>query len=170
MSTHTCFKWSHTWMLKLNLVCNGMVIGKLNQWKICISHYVFWSTERSSLMNIEGKNGHQLVKKFIQQNFKLPMPPKFGSLLFLVLTEMENCHWLLWKNWKMAAILWKIVVQQNSKLLIPQKFGFLLFLVSMETENWHQPVWENSHHFARNHCTMKFQITDCPQRLALCFS
>ena len=27
-------------MLKLNLGCSGMVMGKLNQWKICVSHYV----------------------------------------------------------------------------------------------------------------------------------
>ena len=88
-----------------------------------------------------------------------PSVDRNGKLSLAIMKKLKNgCN------------LWRIVVQQNSKLLIPQKFGFLLFLVSMETENWHQPLWENSHHFARNHCTMKFQITDCPQRLALCFS
>ena len=29
-------------MLKLSVGCSGVVIGKLNQWKICIGHYALF--------------------------------------------------------------------------------------------------------------------------------
>ena len=38
-------------LLKLNLGCSGIVTGKLNQQKICISHSALLSAERSSHMN-----------------------------------------------------------------------------------------------------------------------
>ena len=55
MSMHKCFKHSHAWMLKANLGCSGVMMGKLNQWKICISHYALLSVERSSHMNVMHK-------------------------------------------------------------------------------------------------------------------
>ena len=77
----------------------------------------------------------------IQKNFQLPTPPKFGSLVFRVLTEMEYQHRLLWKNWKMAAISLISIIQKNFQLLTPPKFGSLVFRVSTEMEYQHQPYF-----------------------------
>ena len=52
MYMHKCFKHSHDWVLKPNLGCSGMVMGKMNQWNICIGHYALLSAERSSCMNV----------------------------------------------------------------------------------------------------------------------
>ena len=59
----------------------------------------------------------------IQQITNSPPPQKFGSLLFLVSTEME----------KMATILKRIVVCPNYEPP-PPKFGSLLFLMSTKME------------------------------------
>ena len=57
----------------------------------------------------------------IQKNFQLPTPPKFGSLVFQVSTELEYQHPPLWKNWKMAAISLILIVWKNFLLLTPPK-------------------------------------------------
>ena len=79
----------------------------------------------------------------VQKNFKLPTPPKFGSLVFRVLTEMEYQCWPLWKNWKMAAISFNINRTEKFQITDPPKFGSLVFWVLTEMEYQHQPLWKN---------------------------
>ena len=79
-------------MLKPNPGYSGVVMEKLNQWQIYISHYALLSAERSSYMNVEWENGHHFAKNYHIVNSKLPVTPKFRSPLFLVSTEMENWH------------------------------------------------------------------------------
>ena len=59
MSMYKCFKHRNVIVLecwKLNQGWSGMMMGKLNQWKSCIIHYLLLSTERSSHMNVEGNH------------------------------------------------------------------------------------------------------------------
>ena len=65
------------------------------------------------------------------------------------------------KNGKMAAISLKIIIQQNSQLLYRPPPSIvnrnrILVLAIMNK-------WKNGYHFAENHPTAKFQITDLPK-------
>ena len=73
------------------------------------------------------KNGHHLVNIDCTEKFQMTNPPKFGSLVFRVLMEMEYQHWPLWQSWKMVTILLISIVQKISNYW-PPKFwvsGFL---------------------------------------------
>ena len=72
------------------------------------------------------KNGHHFVNIDHTENFKLLTPQKFGSLVFWVSTEMEYQCQPLWKNWKMASLLWISIIRKNFKLLAPQSLGLWL--------------------------------------------
>ena len=49
------------------------------------------------------KNDSSSAKHILEQNFQLPIPTKFGSLVYLVSTEMKILHWLLWQNGSSSA-------------------------------------------------------------------
>ena len=81
-----------------------------SKWKIDISHY-------EKLAPISQKT-------IIQQNFQLPNPPKFGSLLFQMYMEMASAIYE-----KIAATLWKLVSQK-----ISNQERFLILVINVETE------------------------------------
>ena len=58
---------------------------------IGVSHYAKWE-----------KVAIAPEKCILEQNSKLQIPIKFGSLVFRVSTETENWCWPLWKMGKMA--------------------------------------------------------------------
>ena len=75
------------------------------------------------------QNGSHFVninrtEKFQTTNLPPPHPPKFGSLVSWVSTEVKYQHQPLWKNWKMALISLILIIRKNFKLLTPQSFGF----------------------------------------------
>ena len=84
-----------------------------------------------------------LQKLVIQQNFQLASPPKSGSPVLPMSTEMENLCQPLRKNGKMAITLQKLIVQQNFQLPSPPKSGSPVLPVLMETENLHWPLRKN---------------------------
>ena len=67
------------------------------------------------------KNGCHFVNIDHIEKFQITDPPKFGSLIFQVLMDMEYYCQPLWKNWKMAAILLILIIWKNFKLLTPPK-------------------------------------------------
>ena len=86
------------------------------------------------------KNGCHFVNIDHMEKFQITEPPKFGSLVFHVSTEMENHHWPLWKNWKMAAFSLISIIWKNFKLLTPPKFWVFSFPSvngnRISPENW----------------------------------
>ena len=83
-----------------------------------------------------GKNGSNSQKCVLEENFQLLTPLKFGSMVFRVLTEMENWCRPLQKMEKMAVAPQKCVLEENFQITNPLKFGSLVFRVSTEMENW----------------------------------
>ena len=65
------------------------------KWNIGICHYE--------------KNGCHVMETCHTAKFPITDPQKFVSLLFRVLTQMENWHWALWKKWKMATNSWNLL-------------------------------------------------------------
>ena len=132
------------------------VAGKLNQWKNWINRKFasailsFWVQKGhlSFPMSENGcwplwKMGKMAIapqKRVLEQNFQLPTPLKFGSLVFRVLTETQNWCRPLQKMGQMAVAPQKRILEQNFQLLTPLKFGFPVFWMSMEMQNWCQPL------------------------------
>ena len=115
------------------------------KWNISVSHYEKW-LPFSIILNI-------------RKNFKLLNPPKFGSPVFWVSTEMEYEHWPLWKKLKNGCHFVQITDP-------PPKFGSPVFQVSTETEYQCQPIWKklkNDCHFISIDHMEKIQITDPPK-------
>ena len=96
----------------------GLQFSECRQkWNISIGHYEKnWKMAAISLISI------------VQKNFQLPTPPKFGSLVFWVLTEMEYQSRSLWKNLKIAAISLISIVWKNFQLPTPPKVWVSSFL------------------------------------------
>ena len=113
MSMHKCFNHNNIIMLecwKLNQGWSGIVIWKMNQWKICTSHY----PETSSCLNVENwtkdevvwsggtepmkkgkigiihyeKNGKVWVSAFLSVN-------RNGKLAFGIMKKMKNGYHLV---------------------------------------------------------------------------
>ena len=142
---------------------------KLNWHKIYVSSFpnVNRNGISASAIMKKMKNRCHFVNINCTEKFQITSPtPKFGSLIFWVLTEMEYQCWPLWKSWKMAAILLISIVQKNFKLQTPPKFGSPAFRVVTETEYQCQPLWKklkNGGHFINMDHMGKFQITDPPK-------
>ena len=114
--------------------------------------YSFLSVDRISVSAImkKFKNGCHFIYINHTEKFQITdPPPKFGSPVFQVLTEMEYHHRPLWKNWKMAAI---------SLILIVQKNLGVRFSKCQQKRNM-----KNGCHFVNIDHMEKFQITEPPK-------
>ena len=86
-------------------------------------------------------------------------PPKFGSPLFWVSTEVENWHQPLWKN---DSHFMENCHTAKFQITNPHKVWVSTFLSVNGNGKLVLAImkkWENGSHFAENHCTAKFQIT-----------
>ena len=72
-----------------------------------------------SAITENGKNGCSSPKMRPRSKLPITDPLKFGSLVFQVLTEMQNWCQPLWKMGKMAVAPQKHVLEQNFQLLTP---------------------------------------------------
>ena len=101
-------------MLKPNLGCSGMVMGKLNQWKICIFHYALLnviSIKTSSYLNVGTKpmmNCHRDRETEPTESFHLANEISMSKIMKKIL--------------KMVTILYR----KHSNYNPPQSFQFVL--------------------------------------------
>ena len=91
---------------------------------LCFSNVDGNGTLASAIMK---KNGCHVMETCHTAKFPITDPKKFVSLLFRVLTQMENWHWALWKNGKWLPI---------HGTCCTENFQLRKVIINLECWNW----------------------------------